>query len=46
MFPSPTNDDLKNPGLQWSDQTLYTTGEPVSAFATHRRLVAVIVHIF
>ncbi|KAL7311106.1 hypothetical protein PS15m_008911 [Mucor circinelloides] len=28
MFPSPTNDDLKNPGLQWSDQTLYTTGEP------------------
>ncbi|KAI8646358.1 cytidine deaminase-like protein [Parasitella parasitica] len=28
MYPSPTNDDLKNPGLRWNDQTLYTTGEP------------------
>lgn len=30
MYPSPTNDDMFNPGLDWSHQTLYTTGEPVS----------------
>lgn len=28
MFPSPTQDDMFNPGLDWSKQTLYTTGEP------------------
>ncbi|KAH8549865.1 cytidine deaminase-like protein [Umbelopsis sp. PMI_123] len=28
MYPSPTNDDMFNPGLDWSKQTLYTTGEP------------------
>ncbi|KAI8068398.1 cytidine deaminase-like protein [Gongronella butleri] len=28
MYPSPTNDDMNNPGLDWSKQTLYTTGEP------------------
>ncbi|KAG1401496.1 hypothetical protein G6F60_006348 [Rhizopus arrhizus] len=28
MYPSPTNDDMLNPGLNWSHQTLYTTGEP------------------
>lgn len=30
LYPSPTNDDMFNPGLNWSQQTLYTTGEPVS----------------
>ncbi|ORX80858.1 cytidine deaminase-like protein [Basidiobolus meristosporus CBS 931.73] len=28
MYPSPTNDDMNDPGLDWSQQTLYTTGEP------------------
>ncbi|KAK4514703.1 uncharacterized protein ATC70_002305 [Mucor velutinosus] len=28
LYPSPTNDDMFNPGLDWSQQTLYTTGEP------------------
>ncbi|ORZ16901.1 cytidine deaminase-like protein [Absidia repens] len=28
LYPSPTNDDMTNPGLDWSKQTLYTTGEP------------------
>ncbi|KAI9305860.1 cytidine deaminase-like protein [Cunninghamella echinulata] len=28
LYPSPTNDDMFNPGLDWSKQTLYTTGEP------------------
>ncbi|CAM0138925.1 hypothetical protein VKS41_008483 [Umbelopsis sp. WA50703] len=28
MYPSPTHDDMFNPGLDWSKQTLYTTGEP------------------
>ncbi|KAI8393334.1 cytidine deaminase-like protein [Radiomyces spectabilis] len=28
LYPSPTNDDMSDPGLDWSHQTLYTTGEP------------------
>ncbi|KAG1441722.1 hypothetical protein G6F56_011356 [Rhizopus delemar] len=28
LYPSPTNNDMTDPGLDWSDQTLYTTGEP------------------
>ncbi|KAI9474200.1 MAG: cytidine deaminase-like protein [Benjaminiella poitrasii] len=28
LYPSPTHDDMLNPGLDWSHQTLYTTGEP------------------
>ncbi|KAI9471042.1 MAG: cytidine deaminase-like protein [Benjaminiella poitrasii] len=28
LYPSPTNDDMLNSGLDWSHQTLYTTGEP------------------
>ncbi|KAI8142762.1 cytidine deaminase-like protein [Fennellomyces sp. T-0311] len=28
LYPSPTNNDLHDPGLDWSHQTLYTTGEP------------------
>ncbi|KAI8647251.1 cytidine deaminase-like protein [Parasitella parasitica] len=28
LCPSPTNDDMFDPGLHWSHQTLYTTGEP------------------
>jgi len=27
LFPSPTGDDNLNPGLRWSNQTLYTTAE-------------------
>lgn len=30
LYPSPTNNDMADPGLNWKDQTLYTTGEPVS----------------
>ncbi|KAG0745323.1 hypothetical protein G6F61_006837 [Rhizopus arrhizus] len=28
MYPSPTGNDMTDPGLDWSHQTLYTTGEP------------------
>ncbi|KAI8333451.1 cytidine deaminase-like protein [Chlamydoabsidia padenii] len=28
LYPSPTNNDMTNPGLDWSKQTLFTTGEP------------------
>ncbi|RCI04291.1 hypothetical protein CU098_006378 [Rhizopus stolonifer] len=28
LYPSPTQDDKSNPGLNWAHQTLYTTGEP------------------
>ncbi|CAO3669779.1 unnamed protein product [Rhizopus stolonifer] len=28
LYPSPTNNDMTDPGLDWSHQTLYTTGEP------------------
>ncbi|GAA5797195.1 hypothetical protein HPULCUR_002574 [Helicostylum pulchrum] len=28
LYPSPTDNDMINPGLNWSIQTLYTTGEP------------------
>ncbi|CAO3655635.1 unnamed protein product [Mucor hiemalis] len=28
LYPSPTNNDMADPGLNWKDQTLYTTGEP------------------
>ncbi|RCH90830.1 hypothetical protein CU097_009144 [Rhizopus azygosporus] len=28
LYPSPTNNDMTDPGLNWTDQTLYTTGEP------------------
>ncbi|KAI9256186.1 cytidine deaminase-like protein [Sporodiniella umbellata] len=34
LYPSPTNNDMTHPGLNWSHQTLYTTGEPCPMCAT------------
>ena len=28
LYPSPTGNDVSNPGLAWANQTLYTTAEP------------------
>ncbi|KAG2226354.1 hypothetical protein INT45_000522 [Circinella minor] len=28
LYPSPSNNDMYDPGLEWAHQTLYTTGEP------------------
>ncbi|KAI8374143.1 uncharacterized protein BYT42DRAFT_547235 [Radiomyces spectabilis] len=35
LNPSPTGNDLSNPGLDWTRQTLYTTGQPCPACSAH-----------
>ncbi|KAG2202287.1 hypothetical protein INT47_010735 [Mucor saturninus] len=45
LYPSPTQDDMGNPGLNWTQQTLYTTGEPCpmcAAESIYRRVHRVV----
>ncbi|KAI8889812.1 cytidine deaminase-like protein [Backusella circina FSU 941] len=45
LYPSPTNNDMFDPGLDWSRHTLYTTGEPCpmcAAQCSYRGLARVV----
>lgn len=45
LYPSPTNNDMTDPGLNWTDQTLYTTGEPVNplVYCLYSLLILIVV---